>query len=580
MLDRRSRTPVVVALTATALVASSLSAGAAPGATEAAGAPDNVRQPAAEATEYVVSYEGDTAAGVAAVEAAGGEVVDVQEEVGLALVQTADADFLGQVRSQDAVTGAALNHSVGTATPGMPHRYVEERPALAPGTQAGTGPSTGRAPRGRGSEPLADQQWDMAMIGATPGEAHRRATGAGVDVGIIDTGVDGTHPDLVDNFDAERSRNFTMDIPAVDGPCEVPTCVDANDVDANGHGTHVAGIVAAARNGYGTAGVAPDATLVNLRAAQDSGYFFVYETVAALVEAGDLGLDVVNMSFYTDPWLFNCASRDDYVSGEVSDEEIAQQATIRRLVLAGVTYASQHGVTLVGSAGNEHVDLAAPTRADATSPDFPPGTERERVVTDNCLILPNGAPEVIRTSAIGPSTTKADFSNYGQDEIVLSAPGGYFRDYFGTPNFQTPGNNVLSPTSLEGAIFREIVDQNGEPISPLALKHCDAEGVCSLYAYFQGTSMAAPHVTGVAALAIQRHGDRIRGGGRSLDPATVREILEATATDHACPPGGVEDYTDEGRDPSWNATCVGTLDDNGFYGEGIVSATGAVRGRR
>jgi subtilisin family serine protease len=496
------------------------------------------------------------------------------------LVNTTDGAFLQDVRSESGVTGAALNHSVGTATPGMPHRYVEERGEVAPGTAMGTGASSSRAPRPAGAEPLADQQWNMDMIGATPDQAHRRATGEGVDVGIIDTGIDGSHPDIAPNFDAERSRNFTMDIPEVDGPCEEATCIDPSDVDHNGHGTHVAGIVAAARNGYGTGGVAPDATLVNLRAAQDSGYFFVYETVAALVEAGDLGLDVVNMSFYTDPWLFNCASRDDYVEGEVSDEEIAQQAMIRELVLEGVSYAYGHGVTLAGSAGNEHLDLAAPTRPDASSPDFPPGNERERVVTDNCLDLPNEAPEVIGVSAIGPSTTKSDFSNYGLDEVELSAPGGFFRDFFGTPEFQTPGNNVLSPISLEGAIFRELVDPaTGDPISPNAIEHCDSEGVCSLYAYFQGTSMAGPHVAGVAALAIQRHGERTRGGGRVLAPGAVQDILESTATNHACPPGGVEDYTDEGRDPSWNATCVGTIDENGFYGEGIVSATGAVARR-
>ena len=94
----------------------------------------------------------------------------------------------------------------------------------------------------------------------------------------------------------------------------MPTCIDPADVDDGGHGTHVAGIVAAARNGVGITGVAPDATIVNVRAGQDSGYFFFYETVAALLYAGDVGLDVVNMSFYTDPWLYNCDSADDYVA--------------------------------------------------------------------------------------------------------------------------------------------------------------------------------------------------------------------------------------------------------------------------
>src|SRR5262245_14659832 len=98
----------------------------------------------------------------------------------------------------------------------------------------------------------------MDMIGAPA--AHATATGDGVLVGIIDTGIDASHPDLAPNFDAALSRNFTTDIPEIDGPCEVPSCVDPANVDDGGHGTHVAGIVAAAENNtIGIAGVAPDA---------------------------------------------------------------------------------------------------------------------------------------------------------------------------------------------------------------------------------------------------------------------------------------------------------------------------------
>ena len=98
-------------------------------------------------------------------------------------------------------------------------------------------------------------------------------------------------------------------------------CRPARRVD-DGHGTHVAAI-AAAGNRIGISGVAPDATLVNLRSGQDSGYFFLYETVSALACAGDSRLDVVNMSFYTDPWLYNCRSRPALAP---SADEIAQQA--------------------------------------------------------------------------------------------------------------------------------------------------------------------------------------------------------------------------------------------------------------
>ena len=211
------------------------------------------------------------------------------------------------------------------------------------------------------------------MIGATPDGAWKKATGRGVTVGVIDTGIDASHPDLARNFSSQLSRNFTMDIPSIDGPCEVATCIDPANVDDGGHGTHVAGTIGAARNGLGIGGVAPDATLVNVRAGQDSGYFFLYETVAALTYAGDAHLDVVNMSFYTDPWLYNCESAADYVVGTPTADEIADQAFIRSTVLAALDYATDHGVTLVAAAGNGHTDSPSPLRFDATSPDYPAG---------------------------------------------------------------------------------------------------------------------------------------------------------------------------------------------------------------
>jgi len=73
------------------------------------------------------------------------------------------------------------------------------------------------------------------------------------------------------------------------------------DVDEDGHGTHVAGTVGAPLNGGGISGVAPRVELVNLRAGQDSGYFFLQGTVDALTYAGNNDVDVVNMSFYVDP---------------------------------------------------------------------------------------------------------------------------------------------------------------------------------------------------------------------------------------------------------------------------------------
>ena len=198
----------------------------------------------------------------------------------------------------------------------------------------------------------------------------------------MDTGVQADHPDLHANFDYRASRNFVTDIPfdsagnVVDGPCESPnSCVDPVGTDDGGHGTHVAGTVAAALDGFGLSGVAPKASIVEVRAGQDSGYFFAGPTVNALTYSGDAGLDVVNMSFYVDPWLYNCqggAPEDTPAAGAGPGRHHRDRAACARL-------RAPKGVTLVAAAGNEHQDLADP-KTDATSPDFPAGATHPRTI--------------------------------------------------------------------------------------------------------------------------------------------------------------------------------------------------------
>ena len=534
-----------------------------------------------EGEAYVVAYDGSVAGAERAVAAAGGRVIDVNDRMHVALVDADDAGFEEAVEARDGIAGATRNHSVGTSDPGMPHRYAEERPTVAMRTAARAsagdeGAASTEGAAAPGAEPLAGRQWDMAMIGATASGAHTQATGLGVDVGIIDTGIDASHPDIAPNFDAVRSRNFVVDLPALDGPCETPSCVDPVGADDRGHGTHIAGTIAAARNGLGTAGVAPDARLVNLRAGQDGGYFFLYETLEAITAAGDLGLDVVNMSFYIDPWLYNCDSADDYVSGgPASDAAIAEQALTRKLVTEALQYAHDRGVTLVAASGNEHTDLAAAQRSDTFSPG-PGGGPGNRVVRRDCLDMPSEGPYVLNVSSVGPSGTKADYSNYGVAAIDIAGPGGWVRDLVGTPGYQQPENLVLSTYPAAAAIAQGLADAAGQPTDPYSVRNCNAVGVCGFYTYLQGTSMASPHVVGVAALIVQRYGAGSPQTGYSLPPDEVAQILSGTAEDRGCPAGGTEVYTDEGRPASWNAVCQGTPGVNAFYGEGIASAANVV----
>jgi subtilisin family serine protease len=401
-----------------------------------------------------------------------------------------------------------------------------------------------------------------------------------VKVGVLDTGVDGSHPDIAPNFDAGLSRNFTHDIPVdengntVDGPCEFRGCVDPPNWDDGGHGTHVAGTIAAAANGFGVSGVAPRASIVNIRGGQDSGSFFLQPVVDALTYAGDAGLDVVNMSFFVDPWLYNCQA-----NSADSPEQQAQQRTVVTAMTRALNYAHRKGVTQVVSLGNQHEDSGAP-HDDETSPNFPVGTAHHRVVDNaSCSVMPIEGPHTIGVSAYGPSSAKADYSSYGLEQISVSAPGGYYRDYFGTPQFQTNENLILSAYPKNVGVAEGAIDPATGEITPAgvevgAQKACK-DGVCGYYQYLQGTSMASPHATGVAALIVSEYG-RFTGHDVTMNPDDVQRVLENTAFQRPCPTPRTVDYKDEGRDDSFTATCAGDTAFNGFYGHGNVDAWAAV----
>ena len=527
--------------------------------------------------KFVVLYDEGASQGAAraAVKAAGGRVVEENTAVGLATVR-AGGGFVDAVADSDAIYGAAEDRSIGKAPADRrkKNRDLERLTAERQKAQAGKPAKPGKP--GKKDEPLADLQWDMKAIDADSDGSQRVQPGdKKVRVGVIDTGIDGSHPDIAPNFNAGLSRNFTTDDPIIDGPCDEDpdgSCTDPADVDEDGHGTHVAGTIASPVNKQGIAGVAPRTELVNLRAGQDSGYFFLQPTVDALTYAGDNGIDVVNMSFYIDPWLYNCTNNP-----ADSPEAQEQQRTIIEATQRALDYAHDRGVTLVAALGNGHTDLGNPT-FDDSSPDYPPDSSYPRTVDNGCLNLPTEGHNVISVSSTGPSGMKADYSDYGTEQADVAAPGGYYRDNFGTPDYKTPGNLILAPYPESLARANGELNEDGTPNTPFVVRDCRTKDKhCSYYQYLQGTSMASPHAAGVAALIVAEYGtkDKVHGG-LTLDPAETERRLYASATDTPCPTPPTVVYPER----TYTATCEGTPDDNGFYGEGIVNALDAVGGAK
>jgi subtilisin family serine protease len=280
------------------------------------------------------------------------------------------------------------------------------------------------------------------------------------------------------------------------------------------------------------------------------------------------------MSFYIDPWLYNCTANPADSPQEQRDQRLIIQATQR-----AIDFARKHGVTTIAAEGNGHTDLGKPT-FDDSSPDYPvdpatgdPANARDRAIDDSCLSMPTEAGGVLGVTSVGPSNRKAYYSDYGVEQADISAPGGDARDTAIAP----PENMILAayPESVGRVEDRNHdgtpdIDANGNPTTPAVVEQDGA-----YYQWIQGTSMASPHAVGVAALIVAQYGTKDRRhGGLTMAPAEVEQILRRTAVDTACPTPATFVYPDLSAD--YTATCEGTEDRNGFYGDGIVNALRAV----
>ena len=394
------------------------------------------------------------------------------------------------------------------------------------------------------NEPLGPCQWDMALINASEDGSYGSATGEGVTVGVIDSGIDTDHPDIASNLDLALSCSFIFDDTPTADPGEIANgdCSNKPAVeDLNGHGTHVASTIGAPRNGIGIAGVAPDATLVGLKACTIAGFCFADSVAAALRYAGDQQIDVVNLSLFADPYLYYCKSESE------------QRAILAELESAA-RYARQQGVVIVSSAGNEQSDLRHPG-LDDISPDWPPGSEEERDVENNCRVAPAELPGVMTVSATGPIGIPgydlwiADYSTVGGVEVA--APGG---DYFQATG--TVQDAVLGAVPMDGDIWAGL-----DPLNAVFSGITTIDGGGG-YVYLNGTSMASPHAAGVAALVKESH--------PNWGPSAVIAAVERSAQQTTCPPDWQPLGPGDERD-----RCFGKNGYTSFFGHGIVDAEAA-----
>jgi len=480
-----------------------------------------VAAPAAFGSKYVILYNAQAAPADStdAVQKASGSVVATYPQIGVVIASSDSASFRSALLSDPRIQNVSSTAGFATRLP----------------TSQATGADAIPATPVSDSDTLSGLQWDMAQIHAP--DAHAITGGSpSVLVGDIDTGLDYTHPDLAPNVDSADSANCVSGAP-------VPGAAAA--MDDNGHGTHTAGTIAAAANGIGIVGVAPNVHIAGIKAGNADGFFFPEAVVCAFMWAGAHGFDVTNNSYFADPYYFNC--RND-----------AAQRAIWLAESRAIRYAQTQGVSVVAALGNFSDDLAHPTQ-DTQSPDDTTPVTRD--VNNGCIVIPTEVPGVIGVSSDGNvqqdggGFLKSFYSNYGLGVADVVAPGG--DSLFGRTAAAVNGR-VLStyPAALIGTCTRKVIDPSG-----------------ATYCYLQGTSMASPHVAGVAALVASVYG--------RLSPGAVAAFVQGTADAQPCPlslPPGYDGFVSVANGAP--QVCTGAAAMNSWYGHGQVNALRAITNAR
>jgi lantibiotic leader peptide-processing serine protease len=480
------------------------------------------------ATPYVIVFSQTSGIPKGArfeIEAAGGTVVSQIPELGAIAATSNNPEFAADIASLPSVKAVSEDRPVQ-----MIPRGEGPDAAFAVVDAAETGPSEppGSDPQ-PGTEPLYNQQWDKMRMNASATGSYAVQPGRrDVVVGIIDTGVEilpVAHPDIAPNLDVARSRSFNNPAFGVAGDPN-PTSWD----DKFGHGSWCASAVAAPINAIGISGVAPNVTLVALKAIGDAGTGTYLALAQALVYSGLNHFDVVSMSL------------GGYVPHSKGEAVID-------LVQRAVDFARANGVTPVAALSNENWDLS------------------DGSFFQSFELVPGELPGVIGVAATTYTNKKAFYSNYGTGKTDVSAPGGGSTTFDPMPPSYFGNGRVVGAWSFEGLANA----------GAFRFKDCTPGpgGACWYYAWVRGTSMATPNAAGVAALIVSQYGDFDGSDGRKphMSPTRVESILQQTANNQPCTDNIGGAYTALG----YEANCKGTAGGyTNFFGKGIVDALKAV----